>query len=121
MCEISNLASENRCRLCDAPARLSGSEFESLRATWEDSANTTASVGGDLGLPTRLALFLGTYLASVIGLIEISSSSGANLIGIGLVFVPLLIPVPLLAFAWIVAFIHSLLKEKEKSKHIQIL
>lgn len=92
--------------------RLSGREIESLRSTWEGSHNTTKSVGGNLELPTKLALFALAYLVVVTVLLELASSNGANPIGIGLVFGPLLIPVPLLAIAWVVAAIHSSLKSK---------
>lgn len=90
--------------------RLNGKEIESLRATWEVAENSTASVGGNLGLATKLALFAVAYLVVLIVLLELASSSGSNPIGIGMVFAPLFIPVPLLALAWIVAVIHSSLK-----------
>jgi hypothetical protein len=94
--------------------RLSGKEIESLRAIWEATENSTASVGGNLGLPTKLALFTVAYLFVLIVLLELASSSGANPIGVGMVFTPLFIPVPLLALAWIVAVIHSSLKSNGK-------
>jgi hypothetical protein len=70
------------------------------------------SVGGNFGLPTKLALLSIAYLAAVSVLFELAFSSEANPIGIGLVFGPLLIPLPLLAIAWVVAVIHSSLKGK---------
>lgn len=114
VCEATNVAAESSCHLCGAPVQLSAKEIESLRAGWEAAENTTMSVVGDFGLPTKLALFTVAYLVVFIVLLELASSGGANPIGIGMVFAPLFIPVPLLTLAWIVAVINSSLRSKVK-------
>ena len=112
VCEASDVAAKDSCHLCGAPVKLSGKEIESLRTKWEGSEKTTEGVGGNIGLPTKLALFTVAYLIVVFILLELASSCGANPIGIGFAFVPLFIPVTLLVLASIVAVIHTSINSK---------
>ncbi len=112
VCEASNVASESSCHLCGAPLQLSAKDIESLRATWESAENDKTSVISSLGLPSKLALFTAAYLAVLWALFGLASSSAANPIAIGMLLAPLLIPVPILILAWIVAVINALLKSK---------